>query len=89
MISQHLPIRLAGLFICHPNILVSIIVPLAKLFMTKKMKDRLKVVGDDNELLIFGFKQFMLPKSLGGNFNIEDDGNPFPVSTESTEVKEK
>ena len=77
MISKNIPIRLAGMLICHPNMLVSIIVPLAKLFMTTKMKERLKTVGDDDELTnYYGIKKQVLPQQLGGEFKILEDGNP-------------
>ena len=79
MVANNLPIRLAGILICHPNFMVSIVVPLAKLFMTAKMKERLKVVGDEKELIeYYGFDVDTIPNTLGGNYVIVEDGNAMP-----------
>ena len=78
MLSKHLPVRLAGLMLCHPNFLVSIIVPIAKLFMSTKMASRLKIVGDTTQLCeYYGLSKEVLPTELGGMFVVKNDGIPF------------
>ena len=76
MLSKHLPVRLAGVMLCHPNYLVSILVPLAKIFMSSKMASRLKVVNDVAELIeYYGIDVHVLPVQLGGTYVVIDDGN--------------
>ena len=78
MVSRNLPLRLSGIMIVHPNFLVSIILPIAKLFMSAKMASRLKVVSDNNELCdYYGIKRSILPKSIGGEIEITEDGSVF------------
>ena len=68
MVTKNIPIRLAGIFLCRPNFMVSIVVPLVKLLMSSKMAARLKIVSDLSELQSsYGIGRHLIPEELHGS----------------------
>jgi len=71
-LRKNMPVRVAGIIICRPNIVFRIAFPVISLFMSKKMLSRIRKVHDSDfphGLQKLGIPADILPDDLGGSHN--------------------
>jgi hypothetical protein len=75
-IKSCLPLRLSGIHLCHPPTFLLLVLPVFKLFMGKRMRNRLQVhSGSKDKVLehiqMFGLLKESIPQELGGNAKLD------------------
>ena len=66
-ISKNFPVRLHKILMVRPIWILNIIFPIVRLFLSAKLQDRIKIVGNDPKLLKdYDLSMSKLPEVLGG-----------------------
>jgi len=74
-----IPVRVAGIHMCHPPTFFSLIFPILKLFMGEKLRKRVNIhSGSDQHVLKrlaspYGLTKDVLPTDLGGDVLLDND----------------
>lgn len=78
--SGVLPLRLSGIHICYPPYFVSMVLPIAKMFMPTRMQQRIRFHSGSSEEVVqvlgdeFGLTPDMLPIEIGGTMQVDHHG---------------
>uniref|UniRef100_A0A7S2XCS9 CRAL-TRIO domain-containing protein n=1 Tax=Lotharella oceanica TaxID=641309 RepID=A0A7S2XCS9_9EUKA len=65
-IGKAVPLRLHRACIVRPFMLMRLVIPIIKMFMSEKMRQRLQVLGGPEQLAKHGLEMKKLPEDVGG-----------------------
>ncbi|GAB0493429.1 hypothetical protein MMPV_004711 [Pyropia vietnamensis] len=73
MLQQILPLRLRGIHVCQQPIIFSLVWRVASTFITRKVRDRLRLYGQDTTKLVETIGAHGVPESAGGTAVVTTD----------------
>lgn len=78
-IKSCIPLRLAAVHACHPPVLMHIILDILRLFLGKRLRQRMRVHSGSDETVLqhlegYGLTKDLIPTPLGGNVVVDPSG---------------
>lgn len=78
-IKSCIPLRLAAVHLCHPPVFMHIILDIMRLFLGKRLRQRIRVHSGSDEKVLqhleeYGLPKDLIPTPLGGNVVVDPSG---------------